>query len=128
MSGSPSPMRMLPSPQMWFLLACMNEPPAAPAAPDVPASPVAEAPAPPPATPIEARTPGEPISSTVGVPACDAYLDRYRTCVDAMPQPERLRAAIDQMRDTWILAARAEGGRARIAAACAELTFPPGCS
>lgn len=69
-------------------------PPPTPAAPTPPKDP------PPPATP--------PAPATIGVAACDDYVDRYRTCIkDLVPaiEKERHGQVVDAQRATWLAAA-----------------------
>lgn len=95
------------------LLGCNATPPPE----DKPKAPPQEAKTPPPPTPAaptppkdppQPATPPPPLPATIGVAACDDYVDRYRTCIkDLVPaiEKERHGQVVDAQRATWLAAA-----------------------
>ncbi|SDY45950.1 hypothetical protein SAMN04487939_102239 [Lysobacter sp. yr284] len=111
-------------------LAACNKPAdkpadAAPAA-DAAAAPAADAPAAAPtdaapAAPADAAAPAAAPTASVGVPECDDYLTKVKTCLtDKVPAEQRagLEGALEQSRTAWTQAASTPQGKAALASAC----------
>ena len=61
----------------------------------------------------------------IGVPECDAYLEKYETCLNTkVPEAQRttLKAAFEQTRNAWRASAATPEGRASLAQACETAT------
>src|SRR5262245_59348913 len=64
------------------------------------------------------------VRDTVGIPACDAYLDDFGRCIrkmDKAAQPAA-RRALDGLRRSWVASSRSPDGRAALAHACPMAT------
>ena len=61
---------------------------------------------------------------TVGVPACDAYLEDFARCIrkmDRAAQPAA-RRALESLRRSWVLSSSSGGGGGSLAHACQMAT------
>jgi hypothetical protein len=119
-----------------LLVACKQQGPATPAAPDAHATQVAapvdahvtaaaadaaRAPSPPDAA-APAKAELKPSGSRVGVAVCDEYLDKMARCItriSAEAQPP-MRNAMDESRKAWQDNARTPEGRAALETTCKQ--------
>lgn len=76
----------------------------------------------------DAAAPAAPVSpaaDSIGIPACDAYLTSYSTCLDSkVPEAARgaFRAALDQTREAWKKTAADPNSKAAMETACKQAT------
>lgn len=64
------------------------------------------------------------VRDTVGVPACDAYLEDFARCIrkmDKAAQPAA-RRALESLRKSWVLSSSSVGGSGPLAHACQMAT------
>ncbi|BAV98851.1 hypothetical protein [Lysobacter enzymogenes] len=74
-----------------------------------------------PAAPTDAAAPAAAPTASVGVPECDDYLTKVRTCLtDKVPAEQRagLQAALDQSHSAWTQMAATPQGKTALAGAC----------
>ena len=76
-----------------------------------------------PAAPAPTQPTAAPTASSIGVPECDDYLDKYEACVNSkVPEAARasLKQSLDATRGAWKSALATPNGKEGLAAACKQ--------